>query len=164
VLGGARVCEGRNWVPRRWRMRNTELPHTAQTQFLKYSHNYAPKQAEIEVIPLAWLLAIAQYPEVMANRARWPQLGIQPQNLHEHATQLIIEAIALLALDRGQRQKLLNQLFESFVNSVKTYAKKTKEQPSSHDILDKLNQIHHLAKSFIVKDITLIKNAINNTM
>jgi hypothetical protein len=43
-----------------------KLPHTAQTQFLKYSHNYALKQAEIEVIPLAWLLAIAQYPEVMA--------------------------------------------------------------------------------------------------
>jgi hypothetical protein len=140
------------------------LPHTAQTQFLKYSHNYALKQAEIEVIPLAWLLVTAQYPEVMANRARWPQLGVQPQNLHEQATQLIAEATALLALDRGQHQKLPDQLFESFVNSIKTYAEKTREQPSPHNILDKLNQIHHLAKSSIAEDITLIKNAVNNTI
>jgi hypothetical protein len=70
----------------------------------------------------------------------------------------------LLALDRGQRQKLPDQLFESFVNSIKTYAEKTREQPSPHDILDKLNQIHHLAKSSIAKDITLIKNAVNNTI
>jgi hypothetical protein len=67
---------------------------------LKYSHNYVLKQAEIEVIPLAWLLVTVQYPEVMANRARWPQLGVEPQKLHEHATQLIAEATALLALDR----------------------------------------------------------------
>jgi hypothetical protein len=70
----------------------------------------------------------------------------------------------LLALDRGQRQKLPDQLFESLVNSVKTYAEKTREQPSPHDILDRLNQIHHLAKSSIAEDITLIKNAVNNTI
>ncbi len=100
----------------------------------------------------------------MANRAQWPQLGVQPQNLNEHATQLIAEAIALLALDGGQRPKLPDRLFESFINSVQTYARKTREQPSSHEILDKLNQIHNLTKSFPAEDITLIKNAVNHTI
>ena len=100
----------------------------------------------------------------MANRAQWPQLGVQPQNLNEHATQLIAEAIALLALDRGQRPKLPDRLFESFINSVQTYARKTREQPSSYKILNKLNQIHNLTKSFPAKDITLIKNAVNYTI
>jgi hypothetical protein len=62
-----------------------------------------------------WLLVTAQYPEVIANRARWPKLGIQPQNLHEHETRLIAEATVLLALNTGQRQKLPDQIFESFV-------------------------------------------------
>jgi len=83
----------------------------------------------------------------MANRAKWPQLGVQPQNLNEHATQLIAEASALLALDKGQRPKLPDQLFESFISSVQTYARKTREQPSSHEILDKLDQIHSLTKT-----------------
>lgn len=85
----------------------------------------------------------------MANRAQWPQLGVQPQNLNEHATQLIAEATALLALDRGQRPKLPDRPSESFINSVQTYARKTREQPSSHEILE---------------DITLIKNAVNHTV
>jgi hypothetical protein len=99
----------------------------------------------------------------MANRVKWPTLGIQPPNIIEHATQLIADATALQALDRAQRQKLPDQLFESFINSVKTYATKAREQPSSQQILDKLNQIHHLTKSSIAEDITLIKNAVNNT-
>lgn len=99
----------------------------------------------------------------MANRAKWPQLGVQPQNLNEHATQLIAEATALLALEKGQRQKLPDQIFESFINSVLTYARKTREQPSSHEILDKLNQLHHLTKSTLTEDITLIKNAVSHT-
>ncbi|OJD24283.1 hypothetical protein ACJ73_04356 [Blastomyces percursus] len=98
----------------------------------------------------------------MANKAKWPQLGVQPQNLHEHAIQLIAEAAALQALDKGHRQKLPDQLFESFLSSVQTYAKKTREAPSSHEILDKLNQIHHIAKTSIADDLTLIKNAVNH--
>lgn len=75
---------------------------------------------------------------------------------------LLAEATALLALDRGQRQKLPDQLFESFLNSIQAYATKTREQPSSHEILEKLNQIHHLTKSSLAEDITLIKNAVNH--
>ena len=100
----------------------------------------------------------------MANKAQWPQLGVQPQNLNEYITQLIAEATALLALDRGQRPKLLDRLFESFINSVQTYTRKPRKQPSSHKILNKLNQIHNLTKSFSAKDITLIKNAVNHTI
>jgi hypothetical protein len=99
----------------------------------------------------------------MANRAKWPDLGIQPQNVTEHATQLIAEATALLALDRGRRQKLPDALFEAFLNSTVAYAKKARDQPSSHEILHKLNQIHHLAKTSIAEDITLIKNAVNHS-
>jgi len=91
-------------------------------------------------------------------------IGLQPPNLHEHATQLIAEAAALLSLDRGRRQKLPDQLFEAFIKSVQTYATKTREQPTSNQILDKLNQIHHLAKSSIAEDITFIKNAVNNAI
>jgi hypothetical protein len=47
-------------------------------------------------------------------------------------------------------------------DSVQVYANRTREQPSSHEILDKLNQIHHLTKSSIAEDITLIKNAVNH--
>ncbi|EDN04466.1 predicted protein [Histoplasma mississippiense (nom. inval.)] len=98
----------------------------------------------------------------MANKAKWPQLGVQPQNLHEHATQLIAEATALLTLEKGQRQKLPDQSLESFLNSVQAYAKKSRAAPSSHEILDKLNQIHHIAKTTISDDLTLIKNAVNH--
>ncbi|OJD10029.1 hypothetical protein AJ78_08791 [Emergomyces pasteurianus Ep9510] len=98
----------------------------------------------------------------MANKAKWPQLGLQPQNLHEHATQLIAEATALLALEKEQRQKLPDQSLESFLNSVQAYAKKSRAAPSSHEILDKLNQIHHIAKTTISDDLILIKNAVNH--
>jgi len=70
----------------------------------------------------------------MANRAKWPDLGIQPQNVTEHATQLIAEATALLTLDRGRRQKLPDALFEAFLNSTVAYAKEARDQPSSHEI------------------------------
>jgi len=93
--------------------------------------------------------------------ASWPQLGLQPANLHEHATQLIAGPTAQLSLDRGRRQKLPDQLFEAFIRSVQAYSWKTRDQPTSNQILDKLNQIHHLAKSTIAQDITLIKNAVN---
>ncbi|OJD20671.1 hypothetical protein ACJ73_07995 [Blastomyces percursus] len=91
----------------------------------------------------------------MANKAKWPQLGLQPQNLHEHATRLIPEATALLALEKRQRQKLPDQSLslESFLNNA---------APSSHEILDKLNQIHHIAKTTISDDLTLIKNVVNH--
>jgi len=38
---------------------------------------------------------------------------------------------ALLALGKGERPKLPDQRFESFINSVQVYARKTREQPSS---------------------------------
>ncbi|EDN02399.1 predicted protein [Histoplasma mississippiense (nom. inval.)] len=111
----------------------------------------------------SWFSATARYPEPwLTNKAKWPQLGVQPQNLHEHATQLIAEATALLALDKGQRQKLPDRSLESFLNSVQAYAKKSRAAPSSHEILDKLNQIHHIAKTTITDDLTLIKNAVNH--
>jgi hypothetical protein len=89
-------------------------------------------------------------------------LGVQPQNLHEHATQLIAEATALRTLEKGQRQKLPDQLFESFLNSIETFARKTRDASSPHEILDKLNQIHHIAKTSITDDITYIKNAVSH--
>jgi len=91
-------------------------------------------------------------------------IGLQPPNLHKHAIQLIAEATALLTLDSGRRQKLSDQLFEAFIKSVQTYATKAREQSTSNQTLDKLNQIHHLAKSSIAEDITLIKNAVNNAV
>ncbi|OJD24202.1 hypothetical protein ACJ73_04437 [Blastomyces percursus] len=51
---------------------------------------------------------------------------------------------------------------ESFLNSVQAYTKKSRASPSSHEILDKLNQIHHIAKTTISDDLTLIKNAVNH--
>src|SRR5437763_15845493 len=91
-------------------------------------------------------------------------IGLQPPNLHEHASQLIAEATASLTLDSERRQKLPYQLFESLIKSAQTYATKAREQSTSNQTLDKLNQIHHLAKSSIAEDITLIKNAVNNAI
>jgi len=42
----------------------------------------------------------------------------QAQNVTEHATQLITEATALFALDRGHCQRLPDALCEAFVNST----------------------------------------------
>ena len=47
------------------------------------------------------LSATARYHEFMATRAQWPRLGVQPQDLNEHATQVIAEATDLLILEKG---------------------------------------------------------------
>jgi len=73
----------------------------------------------------------------------------------QHATQLTAEAAALL--EKGQRPKLPDELFESFINSVQDYARRPGGKPLSQEILDKVNQIHFLTKSSLVEDITLIK-------
>lgn len=85
-------------------------------------------------------------------------LGIQPLNHVEHATQIIAEATALLELDNNKRVKIPTQSLDSFLNSILTFAKKTREQPSAQEIVGKLNNLQP-----IVDDITLIKNAVNNT-
>lgn len=97
----------------------------------------------------------------MANKANWPTLGLQPPNHLEHATQIIAEATALLELDNTQRKKLPDHLFEVFINSILTYTKKSREQPSPHKILGKLNQLHHLTMN-THEGVTLIKNAVNS--
>jgi hypothetical protein len=95
----------------------------------------------------------------MVGGTNWPVLGIQPLNHLEHATQIIAEATALLELDKTKRAKLPAQSLEAFLNSVITLAKKTREQPSAHEILGKLNSLQPIAE-----DITLIKNAVNNVL
>ena len=95
----------------------------------------------------------------MVSGAVWPVLGIQPLNHLEHATQIIAEATALLELDNTKRAKLPSQSLEAFLNSLITLAKKTREQPSSQEILGKLNSLQPM-----VEDITLIKNAVNNAL
>ncbi|RJE17290.1 hypothetical protein PHISCL_10373, partial [Aspergillus sclerotialis] len=93
----------------------------------------------------------------MVNGSPWPVLGIQPLNHLEHATQIIAEATALLELDNNKRVKIPAQSLDSFLNSILSFAKKTREQPSSQEIVGKLNNLQP-----IVDDITLIKNAVNN--
>ncbi|PGG95326.1 hypothetical protein AJ79_10120 [Helicocarpus griseus UAMH5409] len=93
----------------------------------------------------------------MVGGTVWPVLGIQPPNYNEHATQLIAEATALLELDSSKRGKLRAQTFDAFLNSIVTFAKRSREQPSTREILTKLNELQP-----IVEDITLIKNAVNH--
>lgn len=95
-----------------------------------------------------------------ANRAKWPQFGLQPS---KHATQLTAEAAALLALEKGQRPKLPDELFESFINSVQDYARRPGRKPSSQEILDKVNQIHFLTKVFARGRHHPHQNAVNHT-
>lgn len=78
--------------------------------------------------------------------ASWPELGVQPQDAHKHATQLIAEATALLALDNEQRQKLPDHFLEAFIKSTLIYAERSRNQPPPHEILDKLNQIYDITK------------------
>src|SRR4051794_31178218 len=95
----------------------------------------------------------------MVSGSGWPVLGIQPPNHLEHATQIIAEATALLELDNNKRNKLPVQSLDAFLNSIISFAKKTREQPSGQEILGKLNNLQP-----IVDDITLIKNTINNVL
>ncbi|KAI3059734.1 hypothetical protein CBS147343_9788 [Aspergillus niger] len=82
-----------------------------------------------------------------------------PLNHLEHATQIIVEATALLELDSTKRAKLPGTSLEAFLNSVINLAKKAREQPSGQEILGKLNSLQP-----IVEDIILIKNAVNNAL
>ena len=99
------------------------MPNTA---WFFYSTNNALKDQSVLRKPtvvhtrhdIVVLWATARYPEVVANRARWPRWGCQPQNLNEHATWLTAKATALLALVRGKRPKLPDQRFGSFINSL----------------------------------------------
>ncbi|PGG97890.1 hypothetical protein AJ79_09062 [Helicocarpus griseus UAMH5409] len=93
----------------------------------------------------------------MVGGTVWPVLGIQPPNYNEHATQLIAEATALLELDSSKCGKLSAQTFDVFLNSIVAFAKRSQEQPFTREILTKLNELQP-----IVKDITLIKNAVNH--
>jgi hypothetical protein len=62
----------------------------------------------------------------MVGGTVWPVLGIQPVNYHEHATQIIAEATALLEIDSTKRAKLPQSL-KALLNSVINLAKKTRE-------------------------------------
>jgi hypothetical protein len=86
-------------------------------------------------------------------------LGIQPLNHLEHATEIIAEATALLELDNNKRSKLPAQPFEAFLNSVISFARKARDQPSGQEILGKLDNLQP-----IVEEITLIKNAVNSVL
>ncbi|TPR01199.1 Glycosyltransferase sugar-binding region containing DXD motif family protein [Aspergillus niger] len=110
---------------------------------------------------IAWICALPLEVLVTSSRSGtiWPVLGIQPLNHLQHATQIIVEATALLELDSTKRAKLPGTSLEAFLNSVINLAKKAREQPSGQEILGKLNSLQP-----IVEDIILIKNAVNNAL
>ncbi|SPB50862.1 unnamed protein product [Aspergillus niger] len=109
---------------------------------------------------IAWICALPLEVLVTSSRGTiWPVLGIQPLNHLQHATQIIVEATALLELDSTKRAKLPGTSLEAFLNSVINLAKKAREQPSGQEILGKLNSLQP-----IVEDIILIKNAVNNAL
>ncbi|EAU35416.1 predicted protein [Aspergillus terreus NIH2624] len=89
----------------------------------------------------------------------WPVLRIQPLNHRECATQIIAKATALLELDSTKCAKLPAPSFDDFFHRVITLAKKTREQAAGQEIFGKLNSLQP-----IVKDITLVKNTIDNTL
>ncbi|PVH70352.1 hypothetical protein DL98DRAFT_619634 [Cadophora sp. DSE1049] len=60
-----------------------------------------------------------------------------------------------LSPETGRCQKLPDQLLETFIKSFLAFARKAREQATSNQVLDRLNQIHHLAKPTIAANITL---------
>lgn len=82
---------------------------------------------------------------------------MHPSNLHGHATLTNSGSHSLAGSRERTTPKLSDWLLESFVNSAEAYARKTREQPSSHEILDKLTKSSH------AEDITLAKNAVSHT-
>src|SRR2546429_2358608 len=97
----------------------------------------------------------------MGNGNKLPQVGRQPHNEEDHATQLLADIAVLQELRTTRKdQSLLWTLVSQFMESVGGYVQKSREKPSIKELQTDL----HTSKrdnEALRKDVTLI-NAIDS--
>ena len=91
----------------------------------------------------------------MPPKAMWPQLGKVAHKCDEHSTLILTEVNELLQLT-GTRTNSI-EYYKPFLESIRAYVQKTREQPSPDDIVTELRQGFHKLEAVDTK-ITLIKN------
>ncbi|KAI9851871.1 MAG: hypothetical protein M1824_002466 [Vezdaea acicularis] len=98
--------------------------------------------------------------------AKWPSVGVQPQNMYDHATQLIADVEALeigINAEQGKpRKQIPAESILPFLRSCKKPAEKAKDQPSLKDFSAQLEASFRDVKS-IKDDIKVVKNTVTNT-
>ncbi|KAH6668478.1 hypothetical protein B0J14DRAFT_566993 [Halenospora varia] len=94
------------------------------------------------------------------SRIKWPDVGKVAQNYLEHGTIILDEAAKLQAIAR-QKPIPIN-VITPFIESLTEYVRKTREQPSMHELLMEMRAGFKETKD-IHEKVTIIKQGWDST-